>query len=99
MDELVQDVLNSRLQDMFDKDYGLDQPGTAFLWVCLMDINGKTCYGSYRRITQKCLEGRDYIVENHDGGVCVKILDSIFNPKFSGVKGWSRPLEPQRCVW
>ena len=88
-----QRALDAKLQDMFNIDFGMDFRGTAFVWVSLWGIDKKTRYGSFRRITQESLEGRMYRVEDSDGGIAVLILDSVFNPRFIGEKGWSNPLK------
>jgi hypothetical protein len=82
------EAAKARLEEMFDRDYGMDRPGTAFIHVSVM---GPYCvrYGSYQRISREQLKGRaiDYEWVDYAPGIIVR--DSEFNPKGCV---WSNPL-------
>jgi hypothetical protein len=78
-----------RLEEMFKEEQLYpNAKESAFIWVLVMDKDGQG-YGSFKRITRKQLEGRDYIVQWCDYRPGILILDSVFEPRGSK---WSNPL-------
>jgi hypothetical protein len=55
-------------------------PDQAFMYQSLMGVDGRTRYGSYRTITRKELETREYKLEFMDGAVGIFWLDVVHDP-------------------
>lgn len=85
----TQESIKAKLQEKFDKDFGLDRKGTAFIHVAVMGTDGVR-YGSYKHISERSLIGRKIRYELVDYAPGILVLDSEFNPRGCV---WSRPLK------
>lgn len=84
--EIYQRSPEECLQAMMDRTsertpYSHPNGDAAFLWQSLRGKNEKTVYGSFKWITKKMLEGRQYRIEFWDGQPSIFWLDVVHNPR------------------
>lgn len=77
-DESPEAALEERFRRELERaPYGL---GTIFIWTSVKSKDG-TRYGSYKYVTRKDLEGREFDIEFLDYDVSLLYTDVIFEPR------------------